>query len=218
LIVASLLIWLLLRRIKQNRRRRYSLASPVPGEITLPTDHIIEPFVSTLGPQNPRQGKIRSSLVDSGLITTPFTFDENETWIQNQAKKDDPTPLPMSEVQAGVYVGDGRTVSMDEAGEGLRTTDLVERTNQNENVLLETESITNVLDRPHSYSELPADNRSTANGPQGAANSFDILRIFEDRAFEGEILRLIAQRMDPVLPHPTSPVDSEDRPPTYRPS
>ena len=62
-----------------------------------------------------------------------------------------------------------------------------------------------------------------ANGvdvtPSQAAPAVDIQRLFEDRAFEGELLNFLAQRMDPRRPR-----DGEDEdelgsvapPPTYR--
>lgn len=56
-----------------------------------------------------------------------------------------------------------------------------------------------------------------------STNPIDIQRLFEDRAFEGELLRFISQRMDPPPPGnqppgpPRSPSDDQEDVPTYRP-
>jgi len=144
-----------------------------------------------------------------GLIATPFVYDRQREKGESAGNL---SALPREEVDADIlYLGDEKAASVHEGSNS--GTDPVAGSSQAAGAEYEHSSPTE-----QRSSSLPQPNDPTVHGEQPSpANPVDIQRLFEDRAFEGQLLRFIAQRMDPP-PRPDSPVYSEeDNPPTYRP-
>jgi len=153
--------------------------------------HVIDPFISTPLGQNP--------LELAGLTTTPFVDDRGQARAAQRRKGAHPNSQREEDIHhgqvtalrdaPGLVPGSSQVILAEIHDDGVQPTDLE-----------------------------PLDDTSTVVGDQQPNNdAVDIQRLFEDRAFEGQLLRFIAQRMDP--PHrPDSHVYSEeDNPPTYRP-
>jgi hypothetical protein len=157
---------------------------------------MIDPFVS-----NPRR-----VLENTGLTATPFVPESGRKG--GTGEKVDLPALPGSETVSAFHANDEKAASR-----GVQESD----STSNSDPRAGSSRADEQQPSPTQRSTLTPPNRSTTRGDeQGPANPVDIQRLFEDRAFEGQLLHFIAQRMDP--PHRSgSPYSEEDSPPTYRP-
>lgn len=172
----------------------------------------IDPFVSSPGNQDGATGTLENNL----LTVTPFV--QHPRLIGRRASNGEKgvlPALPSAEATTALLSGDEKAISLFEgvassSGGSDPSADPSRELNASP---LEHESAPIRESTPDPTDDASPNGRNM----QPSSNPVDIQRLFEDRAFEGQLLQFIAQRMDPPR-RADSPAFSEDSPPTYRPS
>jgi len=202
-ILIPLVIFLFIRRRK--RPKEYELASPTLEDSEMREHHTIDPFGVT--PRN------------RGTLVTPFIMDNEQSGgdaRRETGRKGGLPVLPTNEISSTIYHGDEKVTSVHEGStSGYDASDPAVPSGSSQAPVISSErsSAGRQADNPRPESS------SMHAEEQDRANPVDLQRLFEDRAFEGQLLQFIARRMDP--PRRTgSPAfsEEEDSPPTYRPA
>lgn len=195
------LAWYLRRRRQLSRRR--GLSSPIlDDDAELPGDHRIDPFVVV---RNNRRRRPRDSMRNA---KTPSDKDEAVS---------ESFDVPSTDLESSSPSRGEKALSVPD---GLSSTGPSSGSSRSEEDIEFMEELREAIRR--SLSALPTSSTTTGNastsegGTTPRSNSMNIQRLLEDRAFEGELLRFIAQRMDPPRPS-SSREEGDDSPPVYRP-